>query len=387
MVTAGPYARQIMTAKASLLLQDYGRSKPRLGILDSMHRAAQERKKTYGAQMREILRLGLGDGKITTHDYYYYRLYDDELYSPEEKQRFLSEGISHRVLLKCCNVHWWAASDDKFLAAAILKAYGAPVPETQAVFDRSGRNFRPAEKLASTADLHRFLSESARFPLFAKPLGGVGSFGALAITGYADRQLQLFHGATTSIETFVAEMVNDQSYLFQTVLEDHPQLRGISSGTPTVRVIVILDGGRPEILHTVWKVPAGGNIADNFWRPGNLLADVDEGTGMVRRVIRGFGLGFEELSAHPDSGRALRGLVLPDWDKVLALSLDCAPIFSGLDYQSFDIALTPSGPVVVEVNNGSAFNLSQLVTGRGFLTDRFADFLRRHRYRLKLKPR
>lgn len=375
-----------MADKASLLLQDYGKSKPRLGILDSMHSAAQG-KKPYGAQMREILRLGLGDGKITTHDYYYYRLYDDELYSPEEKQRFLSEGISHRVLLKCCNVHWWAASDDKFLAAAILKAYGVAVPETQAVFDRSGRNYRPAEKLSSIDDLDRFLSGKARFPLFAKPLGGVGSFGARAIKGYGDRQLQMVDGATTGIEAFAAQMGEDQSYLFQTVLEDHPQLRGISTGTPTVRVIVILEGGRPEILHTVWKIPASGNIADNFWRPGNLLADIDESNGIVRRVIRGFGLKFEELSVHPDSGRALRGLVLPDWDKVLALCLDCAPIFSGLDYQSFDIALTPSGPVVVEVNNGSAFNLSQLVTGRGFLTDRFADFLRRHRYRLRLKRR
>jgi hypothetical protein len=93
------------------------------------------------------------------------------------------------------------------------------------------------------------------------------------------------------------------------------------------------------------------------------------------------------VSEHPDSGRLLRGLVLPDWYKTIQLCLESAAIFSGLGYQSFDIALTPSGPVVVEVNTGSAFNLSQLVTGRGFLTDRFADFLRRNRYRLKLKRR
>ena len=52
--------------------------------------------------------------------------------------------------------------------------------------------------------------------------------------------------------------------------------------------------------------------------------------GTIRRVTRGFGLKFEELTRHPDSGRVLRGLVLPDWDKVIALSLDCASIFSGL---------------------------------------------------------
>lgn len=374
-----------MADKASLLMQDFGRSKPRLDILQTMHHAAREKQKPYGAQVREIFRLGMGDGKIMPHDYFYYRLYDDSLYSQDEKKRFLSESVSPRMLLKCCNVHWWSAADDKFLAAAILTGYGVAVPETQAVFSTSGRNFNPAEKLSSLDELASFLSNRARFPLFAKPMTGVGSFGACCFTGFADGRLEMQDGNNVALDVFCRQMGSDQAYLFQTVLEPHPALRGITAGTPTVRTILILDDGRPEILHTIWKIPAGGNAADNFWRPGNLLADVDMASGTVRRVIRGFGLKFEELTVHPDSDRTLRGLVLPDWDKVVALSLDCASIFTGLGFQSFDIALTPAGPVVVEVNNGSAFNLSQLVTGRGFLTDRFAEFLRRNRYRLKLK--
>jgi putative polysaccharide biosynthesis protein len=374
-----------MADQASLLMQDFGRSKPRLDILQTMHHAARDKHKPYGAQIREIFQLSMGDGRIMPHDYCYYRLYDDGLYTPDEKKRFVSESISHGLLLKCCNIHWWAAADDKFLAAAILKGYGAPIPETQAVFSRSGRNFQPSERLSTIEELSRFLAQGARFPLFAKPLGGVGSFGACSFKGYADGHLELADGSTIALDVFAKQMGDDQSYLFQSVLAAHPALQGITTGTSTVRVILILDDGRPEILHTIWKIPAGGNAADNFWRPGNLLADVDMTNGTVRRVTRGFGLKFEELTAHPDSGRLLRGLVLPDWDKTIRLSLDCAAIFSGLGYQSFDIALTPTGPVIVEVNTGSAFNLSQLVTGRGFLTDRFADFLRRNRYRLKLK--
>ncbi len=374
-----------MADQASLLMQDFGRSKPRFNILQHMHHAAREKRKPYGAQIREIFSLGMGDGKIVPHDYFYYRLYDDSLYPEDEKKRFLSESVSHRMLLKCCNVHWWAAADDKYLAAAILRGYGIAVPETQAVFSRSARNFRPAEQLSSPEALASFLGGRARFPLFAKPLAGVGSFGACCFKSFTDGILELSDGSTLALEAFVAQMA-DEPYLFQTVLLPHPALQGIAGGLPTVRVIIILENGKPEILHTIWKVPAGGNVADNFWRPGNLLADIDRKNGTVRRVIRGFGLAFEELTAHPDSGRTLRGLVLPDWDKVVSLSLDCAAIFSGLCFQSFDIALTPSGPVIVEVNNGSAFNLSQLVKGRGFLTDRFAEFLRRHRYRLKLKP-
>jgi len=376
-----------MADQATLLMQDYGRSKPRFDILEAMHYAAREKHKPYQTQIGEILRLGLGDGRITPHDYFYYRLYDDTLYTADERKRFLSESVSHGILLKCCNVHWWATADDKFLAAAILKGYGLPVPETQAVFSKSGRNFRPAERLSSIDELARFFVQRARFPLFAKPVSGVGSFGACSLRGYSDGHLEMADGSTVALEAFARQMGHDQAYLFQSILPAHPALRGLAGGTPTVRVIVILDNGKPEILHTIWKIPAAGNVADNFWRPGNLLADIDVANGTIRRVTRGFGLKFEELTRHPDSGRVLRGLVLPDWDKLIALSLDCASIFSGLGYQSFDIALTPSGPLIVEVNTGSAFNLSQLVTGRGFLTDRFADFLRRNRYRLRLKRR
>jgi hypothetical protein len=52
-----------------------------------------------------------------------------------------------------------------------------------------------------------------------------------------------------------------------------------------------------------------------------------------------------------------------------------ARIFAPLRFQSWDIALTESGPVVVEVNPGSSFVLSQIASGNGFLTDEFLEFL------------
>ena len=151
----------------------------------------------------------------------------------------------------------------------------------------------------------------------------------------------------------------------------------------TVRVIIIIDQGRPEIIQTVWKIPASGNIADNFWRSGNMLAAVDMTTGVVERAVRGIGPDLEVLDDHPDTGQPLKGFQLPDWDQALALCLEFAMAFHKLRYQSWDIALCPDGPVFVEVNTGSAFNLSQLATGKGFLTDRFRAFLESCGYRNK----
>lgn len=109
-----------------------------------------------------------------------------------------------------------------------------------------------------------------------------------------------------------------------------------------------------------------------------MLGAVNSQTGRVERVVQGSGFELAELTVHPDTGALLHGLTLPDWDKAVALCLKYARVFHKIRYQSWDIALCPEGPVIVEVNTGSAFDLSQLATGEGFLTDRFREFLRKY---------
>ncbi|MWD27909.1 hypothetical protein E0K89_010530 [Aquicoccus sp. SCR17] len=65
---------------------------------------------------------------------------------------------------------------------------------------------------------------------------------------------------------------------------------------------------------------------------------------------------------------------LPHWGSRRALNEKVALIHAPNRYGSTDIALTEDGPVVVEVNNGCAFELMQLATGKGFLTDDILGF-------------
>jgi len=51
--------------------------------------------------------------------------------------------------------------------------------------------------------------------------------------------------------------------------------------------------------------------ADNYWRGGNLLANLDVDTGVIRRVVRGKGVALEELANHPGTGQKVAGLALP----------------------------------------------------------------------------
>ena len=138
--------------------------------------------------------------------------------------------------------------------------------------------------------------------------------------------------------------------------------------------MLVHDDG-PEVYRAIWKVIAGKNMADNFWRRGNLLGAVDPENGRVYRVIRGVGPEQEEIETHPDTGAQVNDIVLPDWPRLIETGKLAASIFPELRIIALDIAICPQGPVVVEVNIGGALNLPQLATGTGMLEPRFVDFL------------
>lgn len=123
---------------------------------------------------------------------------------------------------------------------------------------------------------------------------------------------------------------------------------------------------------SVLKLPQAGNIADAFWRPGNLACDVDIETGRIRTVARR-GIEMEYLEDHPDTP-GLMGLELPFWSELLEINKRAARIFSPIRYQSTDIAITEDGPLIVELNYGGGFDLPQYASGRGMLTQEVRDF-------------
>jgi hypothetical protein len=343
--------------------------------------------KGYFSQTHEILSLARGIGKLSHQDYFYYRLYDDERYTIEDKRRFLSDSMHWGLCEKCCDVRYWASADDKFIAETLLSDVGAPVAKTQGALFLNPRKINDSiPNIQTKDDLHLFFSKQAQFPLFAKPIDGIASFGVFSMNRYDSslRVLELSDGSALSLDDFFSMLphtgafdIPTEGYLFQERLLPHKALQQVcgSAVVSTVRVIVIIEEGVPEIIQTVWKIPSGKAIADNFWRPGNMLADIDRDKGSVKRVVRGYGPQLEELENHPDSGKQLKGFMLPQWEEVRNLCLDFSLAYSKLRYQSWDIAICEDRAVVVEVNAGSAFSLSQLASGEGMLNDRFKSFL------------
>lgn len=348
--TKAPPPSSNLAAALKKIHLDYGKSPYALGI--------------------DMLRRFFSPQALTPFDYLQMRLFDDENLTLEQKDAFLGVIMIERVARA---INWNSSthvlSDHKLISEILLRGFGYPVVRTKAIA-RPGPGFPGLTCLPNAAAMAAFLRCASNYPLFGKPLDELLSLGAASLVAYASEtdELILLGGRRVGVEAFVDEVMRHygKGYLLQDVLVSHPLVAERVGPVPsTVRFYTLKRAAGPEILRSVWKLPAGGNVADNFWR-GNLLAALDPDTGAIRRVIKGSGLSQRELQLHPDTEMPLIGFTVPLWRETREMVLSAARAID-IDLLGWDVAITSEGGVVVEFNNAPDFRLAQMAEHRGML--------------------
>jgi hypothetical protein len=155
--------------------------------------------------------------------------------------------------------------------------------------------------------------------------------------------------------------------LLQELLTPPAQLVAIcGERLSSIRLVVLLCRDGPRPLHAVWKIPTGRNMTDNYYHgaSGNFLGYVNLGSGVVGRVV-GSSTTQDSDPPHPDTGAPLLGVKLPDWSSLVSVGVEGARALPGLRWQSWDIALTRNGPVILEMNAYADVDLVQYAYGSG----------------------
>jgi Sugar-transfer associated ATP-grasp len=339
------------------------------------------------AMVRDYLALRRSPGRLSIQDYFLYRLYDNARFSFAEKQRFVAGSLHWPMTFACNDTDYVAVTEDKWLFYSVLHVAGISIPETLAVIDATQRRYGATRKIASPSDLRDYLQSETNFPLFFKANDGICSFGAFKVTGF-DGSLVFIQGEeAVSVEQLFERVLADHAYLVQTCVMNHAAMTPLTDHLATVRMVNFMEDKGCRTPFAALKLPANGNVVDNFWRDGNILADVDPGTGILRRAISGKGPSTRDLATHPASGAELVGFALPYWRELLELNDTVTSMFTPVRYSSLDIAITDTGPVVIEMNTGGSMELPQLASGRGFLTDENIAFFRKCGYRFKGDPK
>jgi len=351
-----------------------------LSLAGTLMQIAAETGTPYFHLIREFAGLAFGPGKLNFEEYVALRLFDPKMYEGADKKAFVGMAASRWIWLQANHrIEYFGLIDNKIAANALFAAYGFPTIPTLAVF--SEQIGRPAPALLHTGEaLRSFLTRSDIYPLFGKPIDGIQSLGSASLDRYdAGRgALVTAGGREIPLDTFIADLRTHygSGYLFQKRISPHAGVRAICGDRlATVRLLTIWAEGEPRLLRACWKIPGGSNTADNFWRPGNLLAQLDLDTGRIGRVVRGTGTGLDELTRHPDTGAALAGIEVPNWRAVTEIALEGARLLKQVALIGWDIAPVDDGAMLVELNQSPDFLLPQLADRRGMLDGAFSAFL------------
>jgi hypothetical protein len=349
-------------------------------MAENMQRAAAQAGVPPMQLMREYSRLAFGPGKVSFDDYVKYRLFDDAWLAGADKSKFVGARRNRELVIAINYRHdWHGLLTNKVASQSYLAAYGLPTIAPLAIY-APGMTIASDRLLLSRQQLRDFLLRPENFPLFGKPVESFQSLGALALIGCDPERAELVGvgGKRLKVDTTLddIEKFYAAGYLFQKMVLPHRDLvPSIGERLATVRIVTISTPNGPKVFRAGWKIPAAGNVADNFWRAGNLLAGLDFETGRIQRVTSGIGFETKDVTRHPDTGAELIGLAVPDWKRMKATAVEGAKVLRHFGIIGWDMAATDDGPMIVEANETPDFGLVQIADRRGILCKEFDDLL------------
>jgi alpha-L-glutamate ligase-like protein len=225
-------------------------------------------------------------------------------------------------------------ADSKLLTKSSLKKVGISTPRLYKVF-------------RSEDELDSFDFTKINDSFVIKPNRGLGGKGILVVekagrkkgtwitserTRVTVRDLELQVGDILE-GRFSMNDLPDIAYVEERI-RIHPVFEDFAyHGTPDIRIIVF---NKVPVM-AMLRIPTkeSGGRANLF--QGAVGAGIDLATGMTTYAI----CHSEEIIRMPDSKKVIRGLQIPEWDKVLEIAIKCQEA-TGLGYLGADLVLQPS---------------------------------------------
>lgn len=222
----------------------------------------------------------------------------------------------------------------------------------------------------------RFIEELNAGPnaLFFKTVNGTHGADAFVATRVG---AQWKFGDTTGTaadlyEYCLATRDDKTGWIAQPRIAPHPALQKIMArdSLGTLRAITYINGTTPTVAFAVLRIPAGKNITDNFshGRTGNLVAPVDLANGNIGTARYSLSPNWPTVATidhHPETGNRITGETIPYWNETIELLIRGQVATPRPPTLGWDIAITESGPLVVEANSTYDIDIVQFALNRG----------------------
>lgn len=273
-----------------------------------------------------------------------------------DKTNQLSASKYRRCVAMLNPVPYRKLSQNKIPEKAILTLYGIATPRFLGRLNAHSGCDPTAGPLRNAADLERLARDRHATRLVFKKLEGWGGKGV--------RIPFIDHGPTMTFREPGHTIACDvQAYCSDTLLLDrggdwiveeyfdqHPILSKINpTSVNTVRVWVIdRDSEGQQVLTALLRIGRANMFVDNT-SSGGIVAPIDLTSGQLR-AAQDVQAEHNIYREHPDHHAIIEGVVLPYWEDVREIAKRALSVFPGLRFAGLDVAIGPSGPIILELN-------------------------------------
>ncbi|HET6159068.1 MAG TPA: sugar-transfer associated ATP-grasp domain-containing protein [Dongiaceae bacterium] len=217
--------------------------------------------------------------------------------------------------------------------------------------------------------------------LFIKPRQWRGARSALWLHRIEPFSWRTKHGAIWSRDElfdYLRRRSRRRDLLLQPMLVNHPEIADFAhQSLIAIRVITCMDAGStPAVTHAMLRVISK---LEPCWHSKREHATrIDLASGRLGRMCNDKDLWPGCWSDdHPVTGAPVTGRVLQAWPEIRALALEAQRVFADRMLVGWDIALRPSGPVILEGNSYPDVHFLQRVHEQPIGMSVLAPILRR----------
>ena len=190
-------------------------------------------------------------------------------------------------------------------------------------------------RFASEEEFRTFVEKHSEF--MAKPVKGEEGYGVekYSIEGGSD------------LSALYRKLREKGQEKLGEVVKQHPEMdRLYPCCVNTLRLYTFFDGSGVHLLQSVLKIGNGGSVVDNDSHGGILTFLTDD--GVVKYPAQD--ANNRNYESHPMTGVAIVGFRVPHYEEAVELVKEAAMVTPGIAYVGWDVAITPTGPAIIEGN-------------------------------------
>lgn len=245
---------------------------------------------------------------------------------------------------------------NKLYFDVFARSIGVPTPSIEACYFKNqlhllGNGFR-----AITFDEY---SQMGNRTLFCKETAGECGAGVFKLK-IDDGKFYIKDKGVTAGE--VEEMMHNSEYLFQKLVEQHPEMNKMYPGSiNTIRLVTVrgLKDGKYHVMPSMLRIGANGSFVDNTSQ-GGLAVGFDLGSGQLHE----FGFYKPEFGTktdhHPNSNIMFADFKIPFIQEAEELAIRYHSMLKDIHSIGWDISIGPDGPIFIEGNDNWEINGPQV---------------------------